>query len=121
MAEDQLTKIPNDERRRCMSRFYTAQTIIRMRKLVMCSLIVFAAAVSLMVDNPAMGYSGEGWSEGNSTCDKSCLECKQRAVYDGLLEMELCESDDINQGDKSGCMLQAYEKVQRRKAECESQ
>jgi hypothetical protein len=36
---------------------------IRLRKLVMCSLIVFATAVSLlMVDHPAMGYEESCWN-----------------------------------------------------------
>src|SRR5687768_7082603 len=43
-----------------MRREALAYPKIRLRKLVMCSLILFATVLSLMVDHPAMGDSGEG-------------------------------------------------------------
>jgi hypothetical protein len=43
-----------------MRREALAHPKTRLRKLVMCSLILFATTVSLMVDHPAMGYPDEG-------------------------------------------------------------
>ena len=51
-----------------MRRFDKAQTMERIRKLVICSLIVFAAAVAFMVDNPAMGYPSGGCNPSLQSC-----------------------------------------------------
>jgi hypothetical protein len=51
--------------------------------------------------------------------DYDCLECKSNAVFGGILEMELCESDIYNGGDKIQCIFNAYNKTRDLEKACE--